>query len=201
MKRNKNYGLSKTRIGRIFYGMHKRCENPKSAGYVWYGGRGIKVCEQWTGEQGLLNFYNWSINNGYADNLSIDRINHEENYEPSNCRWADAITQANNTRWNVFLEYNGEKHTFAEWGRTRNIKAVTLFNRINRYGWSIGEALEYEPRKTPHHSEVLYTINGETHNVAEWCKIRGISKETVRYRRENNWSPEEIFGFKERIKC
>ena len=79
--------------------------------------------------------------NGYADNLTLDRKNVNGNYEPSNCRWADTITQHNNTRVNRYIEFNGETHTMAEWSRIKGINYSTLSSRINKKGWSIERAL------------------------------------------------------------
>ena len=90
------HGLDGTRINRIYWGMKARCYNKNYHKYPNYGARGIKICDEWKND--FMAFYNWAINNGYADNLSIDRINNDGNYEPSNCRWATAKQQANNTR-------------------------------------------------------------------------------------------------------
>lgn len=93
----RTHSKSNTRLYEIWSGMKKRCENPNNQAYSRYGGRGITVCKEW---HDFNNFYNWAISNGYLDSLTIDRINNDKGYEPTNCRWATYKEQNNNKRNN-----------------------------------------------------------------------------------------------------
>ena len=122
------HGLRHTKIYNVWNNIRQRCNNPNVKCYSRYGGRGIKVCNEWQND--FLTFYEWAIQNGYKEGLSIDRIDNNGNYEPCNCRWVDNKTQSNNRRSNHFITYNGETHTVAEWSRKTGIKSTTLFERI-----------------------------------------------------------------------
>ena len=113
-----------------FLQMKNRCYNPRSRAYINYGARGIKICEKWL--KNPFSFFEWSINHEYKKGLTIDRIDVNGNYEPSNCRWITNLQQQNNKRNNHYLEYNGEKHTIAEWSRITQIPASTISDRIRR---------------------------------------------------------------------
>ena len=104
-----------------------------------YGGRGISVCKEW--DESYEAFRDWALANGYADGLSIDRIDVDGNYEPPNCRWATNQEQQNNKRTNVYLTFNGKTQTIAQWAREVGINPVTLHARIYRYRWSVERAL------------------------------------------------------------
>jgi hypothetical protein len=92
--------------------MKKRCYNQRAKRYLDYGGRGITVCDDW---HSFIIFRDWALFNGYKDNLSIDRINVNGNYEPSNCQWATIKKQANNKTDNRILQFRGVEKTVAEW--------------------------------------------------------------------------------------
>ena len=144
--RNKihKHGLTNTRLFRIWTNIKTRCYNKKLKCYKNYGGRGIAVCNEWLKD--FKAFYNWAINNGYSDDLTIDRINVNGHYEPNNCRWIDIKTQQRNRANNYFIKYNGEEHCITEWGRILGINYGTILYRIKKLKWSIQKAFT-EPVK------------------------------------------------------
>ena len=136
-KAKAKHNLSGTILYNKYMGMLKRCYLKSNPSYPRYGGRGIKVCDTWRDkENGFMRFYKWSINNGYEDGKSLDRINNDGNYSPRNCRWATAKEQANNRSNNRLITFNGETHNLYEWSDKLNIKRVTLEGRL-RKGWSV----------------------------------------------------------------
>lgn len=124
---------TKSKLYSIWHGMKCRCNTTSSGSYQRYGAIGVKVCDEWNND--FISFYNWAINNGYQEGLTIDRIDSDGDYEPSNCRWVDYASQANNRKTNVRLYYNGESHTIAEWSNLLNISRNVLYNRKKK-GWS-----------------------------------------------------------------
>lgn len=115
--------------------MKSRCYYVKNDSFSDYGGRGIIVCDEWKdNEKGFINFYNWSINNGWKKGLTLDRIDNDGNYCPENCRWTDAKKQQRNRRITVFLEYNGQKLPLSEWAEKFKIPYSVLIQRHSA-GW------------------------------------------------------------------
>ena len=134
----RTHGLTKTRTHRIWQAMLTRCRNPRAPNFQHYGGRGIKVCERW------LEFENFYADMGECpENFSIDRIDVNGDYAPENCRWASRKEQANNTRSNVFFEFNGERLTRTQWEEKLGMGKTTLRNRL-RSGVSVADALTKE---------------------------------------------------------
>jgi hypothetical protein len=144
---SKKHGLRGHRLYSIWASMKTRCYNENSSGYKNYGGRGIIICDEWINEDdGFINFYNWAMNNGYSSELTLDRENVNGNYEPSNCRWSDRVTQANNTRVTKYVEINGEIKTPKEWREIYNLSRSTFKWRISK-GWDIVKTLTTPVRK------------------------------------------------------
>ena len=120
------------RLYSIWRSMKRRCANRKDMNY---GGRGISVCDEW---QDYQTFKEWAYNNGYDDKAdkgqcTIDRINNDGNYDPSNCRWVDMVTQANNTRKSRYVDFQGRTMTIAEFSRVMNIKPAHARYYINKF--------------------------------------------------------------------
>lgn len=132
IERNMTHGKAHQRIYNIYMAMKQRCYYRNSIGYQDYGERGIAICPEWLGEHGFQNFYDWSMNNGYTDNLTLDRIDNNKGYSPNNCRWATRKEQANNKRNNRFIEYNGEAHTLAEWAEITGMYHKTIAYRLDK---------------------------------------------------------------------
>lgn len=131
------HGHRHTRIYGIWNTMVARCHRKNTKAYPAYGGRGITVCDEW--KNSFQSFYDWAMENGYNDGLSIDRIDNDKGYSPVNCRWVTMETQSNNRRSNITVEYNGESHTVAEWAKILGIKYGTLHKRLEE-GWSAEDA-------------------------------------------------------------
>ena len=123
----------RTRLYKIWEHMKYRCNNPNCSSYADYGGRGIKVCDEW---QDYIPFSEWALASGYEDSLTIDRVDVDGNYEPSNCRWATRKEQQNNLRCTIFVEYNGEKKSLSEWSEITGITKQALAYRI-KAGWDL----------------------------------------------------------------
>lgn len=137
MRGNYKHGMRRTRIYNIWRSMRQRCSNSKCKNYKHYGGKGITVCPEW---EDFQTFHKWAVEHGYSDELTIDRIDVNGNYEPSNCRWVSYKIQANNKSDSKFIEVNGISHTIAEWGDITGIQKATIWARLNK-GWSTERAI------------------------------------------------------------
>ncbi len=135
MKKNPSHH----RLYHIWYDMKRRCYQKQNKRWDKYGGRGIKVCDEWLND--FQAFFDWSLSHGYSDSLSIDRIDMDGDYSPVNCRWADKYQQANNRSNNHYITYNGETKTMMEWSKVLSVNYSALRRRINA-GWDVKTAFE-----------------------------------------------------------
>lgn len=126
----KTHGKTNCRLYRIWNNMKRRCYTKTNHDYKDYGKRGISLCEDWKND--FNNFYTWAINNGYKDNLTIDRINNDGNYEPSNCRWITNREQQYNKRKTLKIEYKGISKTITQWEQFLGMGRGKLYWRLNK---------------------------------------------------------------------
>ena len=132
------YLISNTKLYKNLDSIKQRCYNKKNKSYKNYGGRGICVCESWLGS--YKEFYDWAVENGYSEELSIDRIDNDGDYSPTNCRWVSRKVQNRNKRDSVNIEYRGEIKNLADWADELGMSYSTLRARYITYKWSVEDA-------------------------------------------------------------
>nr|DAV90524.1 MAG TPA: PVL ORF-50-like family [Caudoviricetes sp.] len=185
---HKTHNMSNTRIYRIWNDVKARCYYVGNDNYKYYGKRGITMCEEW--KDSFENFYNWAINAGYNDDLTLDRIDTNGGYYPSNCRWITLTEQCRNRRNNVKYKYNGEEKTLKEWEEIYGVPSATSWARINKYGWDVAKAITYN-------EEELYEYNGKSQILSDWATELGIKYTTLRARiKAYKWPIEKAFNTK-----
>lgn len=189
-KRNPNY----KRLYTIWNNMNDRCYDVSSISYRRYGAKGVTVCDEW--RRSFYEFQKWAIQNGYAKDLSIDRIDNSLGYSSDNCRWATLIEQANNKSSNKHIDLDGESHTIAEWSRISGTKQGTIYDRLFIRGWNAKDAIygrtgidpdrinqNTKYRFLTNDEKVYISENYETTSVKDLMKLLNISRKTVnRYR-------------------
>ena len=138
------HGMKRTRLYRIWSGVKDRCCNVNSKYWERYGGRGITICDEWL--QSFESFYRWSMDNGYSDELTIDRIDNDKGYCRENCKWVTYKIQENNRSNNRILECHNEQHTISQWSDITGIKQTVISQRIYN-GWTVERALTEKVRR------------------------------------------------------
>lgn len=181
------HGLSKERIYNIWSNMINRCNNHLDSSYKNYGGRGIAVCEEW---KDIDFFVEWANNNGYQDTLTIDRIDVNGNYEPTNCRWVTFKEQANNKRNNVVVKFKGKTQTLKEWSEETGIPYGTLSTRISL---GIEPPNLFETDNFKRKDNTLLTYKEDTLTMTQWADRLGIKLSTLSERHRRGLPPEKIF--------
>lgn len=131
--RETGHKVGGTRLYDIWQGMKSRCYNRNDPKYYRYGGRGISICDEWKTD--FVAFYDWSISNGYTDNFTIDRINNDGNYEPSNCRWTTNKEQCNNRSTNINITIGNATKTLTEWCKIFDVDYKKVHARYARNGF------------------------------------------------------------------
>lgn len=143
IRRNTTHGGTGTRLFNIWASMRKRCTNPNEKAYKHYGARGIKISSEWSNFDA---FRDWSLNHGYDDSLTIDRINVNGDYCPSNCRWISNEEQSRNRTNNRRITINGETRLMVDWLKESPVSATTVYDRL-RKGWTVEDALFITDRR------------------------------------------------------
>jgi hypothetical protein len=173
------HSRKRVRLYSIWEGMRYRCEKKYASHYDKYGGRGIKVCNEW---HDYITFRDWALSNGYRDDLSIDRIDANGNYEPSNCQWTTQKEQMNNTRETRRVEYCGKTVTFFELSKIVNIPQKILYFRIITKKWNIDRAVN-TPYKKPNRYDGI--------NVREMAIAAGVDEFLVYHRLADGMTLDE----------
>lgn len=179
------HGLSKTKLYRVYVLMCQRCHATYNKQYHLYGGRGIKVCEEW--RNSVKAFADWAYSHGYKEGLTIDRIDGDGDYCPDNCRWVDWKTQQNNRRNNRRIIHNGENHTLSEWAGILNVNAGTLSSRTQRHPELGSTELLRKPSKPQ-----LLTINGITKPLYVWAHENNLHVQTLISRVQSGWTGNDL---------
>lgn len=138
---NTKHGLEKHPLYSTWKNMKKRCNNPNASEYENYGGKGICVGEDWSNN--FQSFYDWSIDNGWSKELTIDRIDTNGNYCPENCRWASIEVQMNNMTRNHYIEYEGNTYTLSTLAKHLNIPYNIVRYRLSNCKWNIEQLINY----------------------------------------------------------
>jgi hypothetical protein len=176
------------RLYHVWINIKRRCYDKKCHNYNYYGGRGIKVCDEWLDFE---SFFDWAIE-GYKEGLQIDRIDNNDDYFPRNCRWVTARENSNNRRNTPFFTINQVTYSLSDWCRIFNLNWMTVRHRLKK-GLSIEDALELKTKNT---QGIMTEINGEIHSLSEWCRIFDVPLTSVWIRIKNGMEAEEALKFK-----
>lgn len=160
----------------------QRCLNPNNNKYKDYGDRGIKVCDEW---MEYRTFKKWSLESGFEEHLTLERIDTNGNYEPGNCKWANYKEQANNKRNNRLVIFENKEYTLAELSDKAGIKSGTLSLRLDK-----GMTPEKAVYTSLNYDYVNVEIDGEKHNLKKWCEKLNLPYKTIHIRIKRGWSIE-----------
>lgn len=143
VERGIKHGLRRHPLYAIWVGMRNRCYYKKHNRYKYYGGKGIKVCDEWKGD--FIPFYNWAMNNGWKDGLTIDRRENHLDYCPSNCRFATIIEQNKNRTTSLPITIDGTTKVVKDWAKEASVSYTTILKRLKN-GWPPKKAV-YEKKR------------------------------------------------------
>jgi len=177
--KRKTHGMTETRLYGIWSKMKRRCGNSADPAFVNYGARGITVCDKW--HNNFQAFYNWAMENGYNDTLSIERKDVNKGYSPDNCCWIPLEKQAENKRNVRTVVVDGEKMPLKTACEKMGLPYKAVHLRITRQGMSIEDALA-KP----------FVAKEET--LAQKCRERGLPYGTIQFRIKHGWSEDRAFN-------
>ena len=163
--------------------MKQRCFNETNQKFPRYGGRGITIADEWLD---FHEFENWAKENGYQKELTLDRVDTDGNYEPSNCRWVNQSIQQNNRNNNRIIEYEGKEYTLAELSDLYDMNSATLAQRLDK-GMPVKKALN----KKMNFNYILVEHEGESKPLKQWCEQLGLPYKTIHARVSRGWEPKE----------
>lgn len=191
-KHTMTHGLTNTILYSKYCSMKERCTNPNYKYFHRYGGRGIKVCEEWLGKNGFINFYNWAIRNGYDSNKkgyeqSLDRINVDGNYEPNNCRWANQQQQMRNYSKTKYIKCKNEILTLCDFCDKYNVSRYFARRRIEK---------NQDAETIIRDWNMLHNTPDNYMDVKQCAKFYNTSKETIMNWIRKNKIKAEKYGQK-----
>lgn len=184
---NHKHGMSRTRIYNVYRDMYNRCYNPDDISYPNYGEIGIKICDEWLGNDGVINFCNWAYENGYKEadrgRCTLDRVEVDGDYSPDNCRWTTMKVQSNNKRNNLYYTIDGQTKTLSEWCDDYNLCVQSVYGRLKR-GMDIKTALTKPMQKRKKDMTEEEIAERKQHRLEMDRKWRAEHKEQVQASRE-----------------
>ena len=173
------HGMTDTRLYSIWSSMKRRCYNTHEAAYLHYGGKGVKVCDEWLD---FKSFYDWAIHNGYADDLTIERIDIDKDYCPENCTWITLAMQTHNKGDTRKVNLNGEVMPLKTACEALGLPYKAVHLRITRYGMTFEEAIS-KP------------FADKSQSLKHLCRERGVSYSTAFYHvKYCGWTVEEALN-------
>lgn len=173
------------RLYTVWANMKSRCNSANRPDSEYYSGKGISYAPEW---ERFKSFEKWALKNGYQDHLTIDRIEGDKNYEPSNCRFITMVEQQRNKSNNIILEYNGKKMTLQEWGRELKVNRSTIKSRLDA-GYSVEEA--FTKKRGVLKTSPLYEYKGELLSLTQLAIKANKTKVQIFNRLRSGWSIED----------
>lgn len=191
----KRYHILNRRIYNCWWGMKERCDSSTRKDSRYYHDKGITYCKEWESYEA---FQEWALENGYADNLTLDRIDGSLPYCPENCRWITIEEQQRNKSNNVIYEYKGVSKTLSEWAKEYGIPRETLRSRIVKLGYSFEQAITkpYGVLKT----STFITYNGQQYTQTEFADLANCTPQWVYQLRKRGLSAEQILEKTEKLR-